>query len=129
MRAQIAAFCVSAVGSGTMFWRWWRMEEEDRPRVWQLYGWFTAFSCLGCTFGAVAYGARVGNLAGLYMASNTSQTQDLSLAQPVRRNEVLRDMLQSMHGASTYTVTTSDEKFGSDAHLQALPALRASSCC
>jgi hypothetical protein len=27
------------------------------------------------------------------MASNTSQTQDLSLAQPVKRNEVLRDML------------------------------------
>jgi len=25
-----------------MFYRWRRMEEEDRGRVWRLYGWFTA---------------------------------------------------------------------------------------
>ena len=60
MRAQIAAFCVSAVGGGTMFWRWWRMKEEDRRRVWVLYGWFSGLMCVGSVFGAVtwAFGCR-----------------------------------------------------------------------
>jgi len=55
--AQVAAFCVSAVVSGTMFLRWWRMELEDRPRVWELYGWFSGLMCLGSVFGALTWGA------------------------------------------------------------------------
>ena len=55
MRAQIAAFCVSAVGGGTMFLRWWRMEEEDRARVWELYGCFSGLMCVGSVFGAVTW--------------------------------------------------------------------------
>jgi len=56
--AQVAAFCVSAVVSGTMFLRWWRMELEDRPRVWELYGWFSGLMLCGSCFGAVAWGIR-----------------------------------------------------------------------
>ncbi len=52
---QIAAFCVSAVGGGTMFLRWWRIEEEHRPRVWVLYGWFSGLMCVGSVFGAVTW--------------------------------------------------------------------------
>ena len=31
------------------------MEEEDRPRVWVLYGWFSGLMCVGSVFGAVAW--------------------------------------------------------------------------
>ena len=31
------------------------MEEEDRPRVWQLYGWFSGLMCVGSVFGAVTW--------------------------------------------------------------------------
>ena len=40
-----------------MFWRWWRIEQEDRRRVWQLYGWFSGLMCVGSVFGAVTWGA------------------------------------------------------------------------
>jgi hypothetical protein len=40
-----------------MFVRWWRMQEEDRPQVWLLYGWFSGLMFLGSVFGAVAWGA------------------------------------------------------------------------
>jgi hypothetical protein len=56
-RVQVAAYCASAVGSGTMFVRWWRLKEEDRPRVWLLYGWFSGLMCVGSVFGAVAWAA------------------------------------------------------------------------
>jgi hypothetical protein len=42
-----------------MFYRWWRMEEEDRGRVWRLYGWFTALMSCGSCFGAVAWAAQM----------------------------------------------------------------------
>jgi hypothetical protein len=31
------------------------MDEEDRPRVWLLYGWFSGLMCLGSVFGAVTW--------------------------------------------------------------------------
>jgi hypothetical protein len=31
------------------------MDEEDRPRVWVLYGWFSGLMCLGSVFGAVTW--------------------------------------------------------------------------
>jgi hypothetical protein len=42
-----------------MFYRWWRMKEEDRGRVWRLYGWFTALMACGSCVGAVAWAARM----------------------------------------------------------------------
>jgi hypothetical protein len=39
-----------------MFYRWRRME-EDRGRVWRLYGWFTALMTCGSCVGAVAWAA------------------------------------------------------------------------
>ena len=35
------------------------MEEEDRPRVWVLYGWFSGLMCVGSVFGAVAWAAEM----------------------------------------------------------------------
>jgi hypothetical protein len=42
-----------------MFYRWWHMEEEDRGRVWRLYGWFTALMACGSCVGAVAWMAQM----------------------------------------------------------------------
>ena len=54
---QIAAYCVSALASGTMFRLWRRMGREKRRRVWLLYGWFSGLMLCGSCFGAVAWGA------------------------------------------------------------------------
>jgi len=42
-----------------MFVRWWRLEEDDRRRVWLLYGWFSGLMCVGSVFGAVAWASRM----------------------------------------------------------------------
>ncbi len=42
-----------------MFYRWRRMEEEDRGRVWWLYGWFSALMACGSCLGTVAWSANM----------------------------------------------------------------------
>jgi len=37
-----------------MFWRWWRLDEYDRQRVWPNYGRFSAVVCVSSVAGAVA---------------------------------------------------------------------------
>ena len=59
MRPQIAAFCVCAIASGAMFWRWRRMTLEWRRQVWLLYGWFTALMCFGSCIGAISWTANM----------------------------------------------------------------------
>jgi hypothetical protein len=54
-----------------MFYRWWRMEEEDRGRVWRLYGWYSGLMACGSCFGAVAWAAWMLLLVNFYKA-NTS---------------------------------------------------------
>jgi hypothetical protein len=73
---------MSAVAGGTMFYRWWRMEEEDRGRVWRLYGWFTALMACGSCVGAVAWAARIMNLVGIYKA-NGNQAPAQSHSSPL----------------------------------------------
>ena len=38
---------------------WRRMGEEDRGRLWQLYGWFSGLMTCGSCFGAVSWAARM----------------------------------------------------------------------
>ena len=42
------------------------MEEEDRPRVWELYGWFSGLMCVGSVFGVVAWAAWMQYLAATF---------------------------------------------------------------
>ena len=51
-----------------MFYLWRRMEEEDRGRVWRLYGWFTALMACGSCFGVVAWTASMFHRARLFEA-------------------------------------------------------------
>jgi hypothetical protein len=69
---QIAFFCVSALAGGTMFYRWRRMEEEDRARVWRLYGWVSGLMAFGSCVGAVAWAARMMQLVSSFKANSSS---------------------------------------------------------
>jgi hypothetical protein len=64
-----------------MFYRWRRMEEEDRGRVWWLYGWFTGLMACGSCVGTVAWAARMACLVNLFKAhkSNHNPVQQTSL--------------------------------------------------
>ena len=53
-----------------MFWRWRRIDEEDRRRVWVLYGWFSGLMCVGSVFGAAAWSLWMQFIA-TYFASRT----------------------------------------------------------
>ena len=53
------------------------MEEEDRARVWVLYGWFSGLMCVGSVFGAVTWAFWMQSLVALF----TAQTPGLSPAQ------------------------------------------------
>jgi hypothetical protein len=70
---QIAFYCVSALAGGTMVYLWRRLEEEDRGRMWRLYGWFTALMACGSCFGVVAWTAAMIYRARLFEA-NDAQT-------------------------------------------------------
>jgi len=52
-----------------MFLRWRRMAEEDRRRVWRLYGWFSGLMCLGSVFGAVTWAAWMMTLVWIFSES------------------------------------------------------------
>jgi len=73
-----------------MFFRWWRMDEEGRRRVWRLYGWFSGLMLCGSMFGAVAWGANMQNLVLNFNAQNNPSStltlsQKLSSAAQIRR--------------------------------------------
>jgi hypothetical protein len=42
------------------------MGEEDRGRLWQLYGWFSGLTTCGSCFGAVAWAARMADLVNTF---------------------------------------------------------------
>jgi hypothetical protein len=44
------------------------MEEERRPRVWVLYGWFSGLMCVGSVFGAVTWAFWMQALVALFTA-------------------------------------------------------------
>jgi hypothetical protein len=45
------------------------MEEEDRARVWMLYGWFSGLMCVGSVFGAVTWAFWMQTLVALFTTS------------------------------------------------------------
>jgi hypothetical protein len=67
-----------------MFYRWRRMDEYDRGRVWRLYGWFTALMACGSCVGAVAWAAKMMSLVNGFKGNNSpdvvQQTSLVALA-------------------------------------------------
>jgi hypothetical protein len=77
---QVAAYCASAVAGGTMLCLWRRMGEEDRRRLWRLYGWFSGLMACGSCFGAVAWSANMMWFAKFYQGRETADlAQQMSL--------------------------------------------------
>jgi hypothetical protein len=56
---QVTAYCASALASGTLFYLWRRMGQQDRMRAWRLYGWYCGLMLCGSCFGAVAWASNM----------------------------------------------------------------------
>jgi hypothetical protein len=54
-----------------MFYLWRRMGEEEKQRVWQLYGWFTGLMVCGSSVGAVTWAARMMDLVNYFRIFST----------------------------------------------------------
>jgi len=83
---QVAAFCLSALGSGTMFVRWRRLEEDDRRRVWLLYGWFSGLMCVGSVFGVFAWAGWMQVLLSFFSVSVPGLTHAQTQSWLVQQN-------------------------------------------
>jgi hypothetical protein len=55
-----------------MFHRWRRMQEEDRGRVWRLYGWYSALMTCGSCVGAVAWTATMMHRVSVFKGNEAS---------------------------------------------------------
>jgi hypothetical protein len=62
-----------------MFYLWRRMGEEDRGRVWRLYGWYSGLMACGSCFGAVAWTAKMMNLANIFKSRQQTPAEKSSL--------------------------------------------------
>jgi hypothetical protein len=59
-----------------MFYLWRRMEDQDRGRVWRLYGWFTSLMACGSCVGAVSWAAYM-----IFLVNGFKATLDQNEAQ------------------------------------------------
>ena len=75
-----------------MFYLWLRMKEEDRPRVWLLYGWVSGLACLGSCFGTVTWVAAmqyfIATFNRSFSSDLTAMAQATLHAQSARWNAV-----------------------------------------
>ena len=69
---QIAASLLCAAASGMMFVKWRMLLPENRLRVWNLYGWFTALICGGSAALIISVAAWTGFLVNFYPADYRS---------------------------------------------------------
>ena len=59
-----------------MLYRWWRMGEEGRRRVWSLYGRFCGLMVCGSCFGVVTWAIRMLYLEDLFKGNDASSRDD-----------------------------------------------------
>jgi len=96
---QIGAFCLSAVASGYMFTRWWRLDEEGRRDVWRLYGVFTALMCVGSCVGAAAWAVSMKESAAALVFSVNNREHPVPQPNP---NYSLSQILSIAANGFTY---------------------------
>jgi hypothetical protein len=96
-----------------MLMRWWRLDSQDRQRIWKHYGWFTGLICIGSSTGAVAFAAWSQWLSNYYETDRPAFTnttlrngpEDIAAAvaysqvSALARSEQLRDKSPAHAGA------------------------------
>lgn len=63
-----------------MFYRWWRIDKEDRTQLWLLYGWFAGLMCIGSMFGVVEWVAWMKYMELLYVLTFESKALEQAAA-------------------------------------------------
>jgi hypothetical protein len=58
-----------------MFYRWWRLDEVDRRRVWLLYGWYSGLMVCGSCFGVVTWVVRIMHFMNGFRANDALQNR------------------------------------------------------
>jgi hypothetical protein len=79
---------VCATAHGTAFARWRKWSAEEKKDSWQLYGWFTASSCLGSVAGMLAFAARTGQFSYRYPRQRLEQRMNITFADSQQVNEL-----------------------------------------
>ena len=69
---------MSALAGGFMFYRLWRIAENDRVRVWRLYGWFSALMMCGSCVGVVTWVAWMMTLVHAYYGTDRMSNQNVA---------------------------------------------------
>ena len=61
-----------------MFYRWRRMGEANRGRVWRLYGWFSGLMMCGSCVGVVAWASNMIFLVNIFTANDSADVVQLT---------------------------------------------------
>jgi hypothetical protein len=59
-----------------MFYLWWRLRQEDRRRVWPLYGWYSGMMTCGSCVGVIVWMRRMMYLVETSRANQIKQTEE-----------------------------------------------------
>ena len=96
---QVAFFILSAVVHAIAHARWRRRVAKNIHGHWPYFGWFTSMSCLGCVAGALAYGARIGQLYFLYTSRRIEVLPNLTAVEAQGMNQLRAQELRycAMH--------------------------------
>ena len=61
-----------------MLFKWWQLGDEDRQRVWRLYGWFSGLTTCGSCIGIVSRVAYMQFIINNFTASDLLRNNDIS---------------------------------------------------
>jgi hypothetical protein len=112
---QVAAFCLSAVVSGALFWRWKRLDLGAKKIVWRFYGWFSGLMCCGSCCGAVAWAAWMQVIVYRFKSDymgRIAETQNVTSVQTLQYQEsTLLFLARDFEFLSLFTVMEELEFF------------------
>jgi hypothetical protein len=111
---QVAAFCLSAVVSGALFWRWKRLDLGAKKIVWRFYGWFSGLMCCGSCCGAVAWATWMQVIVNRLKSDDLGSiaaTQNVTSVQKLESEESLLFLARDFEFLSVFTVMEQLEFF------------------
>ena len=73
-----------------MLFKWWQLGDEDRSRVWRLYGWFSGLTTCGSCIGIVSWVAYMQYTVNDFTASDLLRKNDPSFSNHLRFAEYAR---------------------------------------